>query len=311
MSKVKRVPPVLPSVPTRPSSSPSTIMATALITEPCASTTAATRPSTISEKYSGAPNDWPTLASGGAKHRDQRGRDAAGEERAERRDRERRAGAALARHLVAVDAGHHRRGLARQVDQDRGGRAAVLRAVEDAGEHDQAGHRLEMEGERQQHRDGGDRADAGQHADQRADHGADEGEAEIGRRQRDPEADGEIVRKIPSRYQSGQTGIGQPQPDDEDRPATARSAPPRRSRSRAAAGSRVASAPMPVSSRMATTRPSRSMLRPKATRLARDQDHRAPRLRRRRSGARRAARKPCARTTTPRPSSIQHSSRGT
>ena len=43
------------------------IMAMALITEPCASTTAATRPSTMSEKYSGAPNDWPTLASGGAK----------------------------------------------------------------------------------------------------------------------------------------------------------------------------------------------------------------------------------------------------
>ena len=42
-------------------------MATALSTEPCASTTAAIRPSTISEKYSGAPNDWPTLASGGAK----------------------------------------------------------------------------------------------------------------------------------------------------------------------------------------------------------------------------------------------------
>ena len=132
------------------------------------------RPSTISEKYSGAPNDWPTLASGGAKRRDQRGRDAAGEERAERRDRQRRAGAALARHLVAVDAGDDRRGFARQVDQDRGGRAAVLRAVEDAGEHDQAGHRLEMEGERQQHRDGGDRPDAGQHADQRADQGADE-----------------------------------------------------------------------------------------------------------------------------------------
>ena len=67
MPKVKRVPPVLPSVPTRPTSRPSTIIATALTTEPCASTTAATRPSSISEKYSGAPNDWPTLASGGAK----------------------------------------------------------------------------------------------------------------------------------------------------------------------------------------------------------------------------------------------------
>ena len=42
------------------------IMAIALITEPCASTTAATRPSSMSEKYSGAPNDCPTVASGGA-----------------------------------------------------------------------------------------------------------------------------------------------------------------------------------------------------------------------------------------------------
>ena len=67
MPKVKRVPPVLPSVPTRPTKRPSTIMAIALSTEPWASTTAAMRPSTISEKYSGAPNDWPTFASGGAK----------------------------------------------------------------------------------------------------------------------------------------------------------------------------------------------------------------------------------------------------
>ena len=67
MPKVKRVPPVLPSVPMRPIKRPSMIIATALTTEPCASTTAAIRPSTMREKYSGEPNDWPTLASGGAK----------------------------------------------------------------------------------------------------------------------------------------------------------------------------------------------------------------------------------------------------
>ena len=42
------------------------IMAIALSTEPCASTTAAIRPSTMREKYSGAPKDCPTRASGGA-----------------------------------------------------------------------------------------------------------------------------------------------------------------------------------------------------------------------------------------------------
>ena len=56
MSKVKRATPELTSVPTRPSSSPSTIIAIALISEPSASTTAAIRPSTISEKYSAGPN---------------------------------------------------------------------------------------------------------------------------------------------------------------------------------------------------------------------------------------------------------------
>ena len=99
MPKVKRVPPVLPSVPTRPTSRPSMIMATALSTEPCASTTAAIRPSTISEKYSGAPNDWPTLASGGAKVAISAVETHAGEERAERRDRERGAGARPARAI--------------------------------------------------------------------------------------------------------------------------------------------------------------------------------------------------------------------
>ena len=72
------------------------------------------------------------------RERDQQRRDAAGEERADRGDAERRAGAALPRHLVAVDGGDDGRRFARDVDQDRGGRAAVLRAVIDAGQHDHA-----------------------------------------------------------------------------------------------------------------------------------------------------------------------------
>ena len=46
---VKPASPVSTSVPTRPSITPSTIIAIALSTEPCASTTATTRPSTITE----------------------------------------------------------------------------------------------------------------------------------------------------------------------------------------------------------------------------------------------------------------------
>ena len=55
-SKVKRSRPELTSVPTRPSSRPSSTIATALSSEPCASTMEPTRPSTISEKYSAARN---------------------------------------------------------------------------------------------------------------------------------------------------------------------------------------------------------------------------------------------------------------
>ena len=50
MSKVKRWAPVLTSVPTRPNSRPRNTMAIALMTEPLASTTAATRPNAISEQ---------------------------------------------------------------------------------------------------------------------------------------------------------------------------------------------------------------------------------------------------------------------
>jgi hypothetical protein len=55
------------SVPTRPSSRPSTTIATALTTEPCASATDMTRPTIISEKYSAAPNSSAIAVSGGAK----------------------------------------------------------------------------------------------------------------------------------------------------------------------------------------------------------------------------------------------------
>ena len=48
-----------------PSSSPITTMASDLTMSPCASTAAATRPISISEKYSGAPNFSAISASGG------------------------------------------------------------------------------------------------------------------------------------------------------------------------------------------------------------------------------------------------------
>jgi hypothetical protein len=67
MSKLKRATPEFTSVPTMPSSKPSTIIATALSSEPEASTTAPIRPRIISEKYSAGPNLKANSVSGGAK----------------------------------------------------------------------------------------------------------------------------------------------------------------------------------------------------------------------------------------------------
>ena len=80
-------------------------MPSALSSEPLASTTEATRPSTISEKYSAGPNWSATLGQRRREQRDQQRGDRAGEERADRGGGQRRAGPALPRHLVAVERG--------------------------------------------------------------------------------------------------------------------------------------------------------------------------------------------------------------
>ena len=118
----------------------------------------------------------------GKRRREQRqdhGRHRAGEERAQGGGRQGLAGPALLGHLIAVDRGHHRGAFARQVDQDRGGRAAVLGAVIDAREHDQGRDRRQREGQRQEHGDGGQRPQAGQHADRGAEQAADEGVEQV------------------------------------------------------------------------------------------------------------------------------------
>ena len=67
MPKVKRSTPVLMSVPTRPSIRPSIVIATPLSGEPLANVDPASRPSSISEQISGAPNEKATFAIYGAK----------------------------------------------------------------------------------------------------------------------------------------------------------------------------------------------------------------------------------------------------
>ena len=72
-----------------------------------------------------------------------------GDERADRRDRERRTGAPALRHGIAIDAGHHRSGLPGNAHQDRSRRAAVHRAVINAGEQHDGDDRIQAERRRQ------------------------------------------------------------------------------------------------------------------------------------------------------------------
>ena len=65
--KVKRAAPELTSVPIKLSNKPNITIARALMNEPWASTTAAMRPMTMSEKYSAGPNLKAISANGGAK----------------------------------------------------------------------------------------------------------------------------------------------------------------------------------------------------------------------------------------------------
>ena len=112
-------------------------------TEPRASTTANASPATISEKYSAGPKAAPARVSGTRAPATTSVATQPAKNEPMAAIAERRAGAALLRHLVAVERGDDRGHLARDVHQDRRGRAAVLRAVVDAGEHDERAGRLE------------------------------------------------------------------------------------------------------------------------------------------------------------------------
>src|SRR6266542_5556658 len=211
MPKLKRRAPEFTSVPTRPSSKPSTTIAIALRSDPRADRF---------EKRSARQNNRRDQAADHEREifrraelqryrrerrrgkRDQEGRGATGEERTECGDAQRRSGAYLPRHLVAVGGGDDRRRLARDVDQDRRGRAAVLGAVIDAGEQDQRRFRLQRERDRQQHGDGGDRTYAGQHADDGAEQNADEAVSDVLDRQRDGKSQAEIGDHVHRRLEA-------------------------------------------------------------------------------------------------------------
>jgi len=137
-----------------------------------------------------------TSVSGAAKGRQDQRADAAGEERTQTGGGQRGTGTALARHLVAVDHGHDRRGFTGQVHQNGGGGAAVLGAVVDAGQHDQRSHRRQRISGGQQHGDRGHRAHAREHADQGAQQTADEGVNQVLEGEGDAKTQSKVVEKF-------------------------------------------------------------------------------------------------------------------
>ena len=105
---------------------------------------------------------------------------------------------ALLRHRMAVERGRHRPRLARYVEQHRGDGAAEQRAPVDARQHDDRRGRRHGEGQRQQDRDAVGAAEAGQHADEDAEHDADAHQQDVVRLERDRKAVKQIGRSLPS-----------------------------------------------------------------------------------------------------------------
>ena len=210
--KMKRDCAVKMSVPMLVSQSPSSIDSSPLISDGPDSSTTSARPRHISAKYSGELNDSAKAATGGAIRLNAITPKVPAMNEAIAGDAERRAGAAVARHLIAVDAGHDRGGLARDIEQDRGGRAAVFGAVIDAGHHDDAAGRVHLVGQRQQHRDGRGRPEPRQDADDGAEEAADEAPEQIRRLQRDRKSVQQPAEDVHLRTRRSRSGAAPPAP---------------------------------------------------------------------------------------------------
>ena len=167
--KVKRSRPFTTSMPTAAIKNPSAIISTPFTGEPLIMKSVQTTPSTIKREVLGWAEPDGDRGDGRSKERHHDDAQCACDERSDCRDAERRPRASLFRHLVTVDAGHDGRGFARNVQQDRGRRAAIHRAIEDRREHHHPADRRHRERDRQQQRQRRERTDARQHADQRSD----------------------------------------------------------------------------------------------------------------------------------------------
>ena len=118
------------------------------------------------------------------------------DKRTDGRQSECRSGFALSGHLVAVEDRDHRRCLTWKLEEYGGDGAAVLRPVENSGEHDDGGDGFNVVGQREQDGDGCRGPQSGQHPDQHANNNADEAVQEIGRLQDDGKAVDHGIQKI-------------------------------------------------------------------------------------------------------------------
>ena len=195
LPKVKRLSPVKMSRPTVASSSPRAAAMIDLILLPLLTVATRRMPSMASAVYSGGPKSRAKL--GDDRCQEGQADDGCGsaEEGADGRHAERGAGLALPGHLVAVKDGDHGGRFAGKPEQHGGDGAAVLGAVEDAGQHDDGGHGFDAVGQRQQDGDGCRGAEAGQDADEHADDDADQAVQQVGRLQDDGESVEDWFRK--------------------------------------------------------------------------------------------------------------------
>jgi hypothetical protein len=88
-------------------------------------------------------------------------------------------------------------------DQDRSRRAAITRAVVEAGHQDDRRRRVHAVGDRNQQRDAGGRPDAGQHADDGAEQHADERVEQVDRLQ----ADRKTLEKVADALHRARAGV--------------------------------------------------------------------------------------------------------
>ena len=130
------------------------------------------------------------------------------DERADRRDRERRSRAAFLRHRVAVDARHHRGGLARYAHEDRRRGAAVHRAVIDPAQQHHRDDRVQPERRGKQQADAGERPEPRHHAHERADHAARKRVDQYLRLERDRKPEHEVVEGVDHQKPHGPAGSG-------------------------------------------------------------------------------------------------------